>query len=345
MAQLQACRLQLPFDPLPAELGRDLGAHLLTLCELDLEAKVHDGHRLAFQGAQPHLDPLVLRVVDGHVGEALGVEAGSHLPVEHRQEVAVERCGHAQHVVVGSLEPGGVLHEVATQQQGLSVVEVPGDLRQQLGALGRHEVADGGAEEGDHPLASVRQQAQVVLEVPDDGVDAGSGILGGDGGSGSAQGRLGDVEGHEALEGSGLGERVEEDPGLLRRPRAQLHEGVGPGGDRDVVGVVQEDLTLAPGEVVLVQGRDLVEQRAACLVVEPPRLQLLRAGRQAGEDVGSQGGRQVLGAEVDVDGERLHAIARCHRGIPPILSLPGMARSVASITEPSGTSRQPGRSS
>src|SRR5438034_11161076 len=63
VAKLQARRLQLPFDPLPAELGRDLGAHLLALCELDLEAKVHDGHRLAFQGAQPHLDPLVPGIV------------------------------------------------------------------------------------------------------------------------------------------------------------------------------------------------------------------------------------------------------------------------------------------
>src|SRR5207253_8149688 len=109
-------------------------------------------------------------------------------------------------------------------------------------------------------------------------------ILGGDGGSRRAQRRLGDVEGNEALEGSRLGKRIEEDPGLLRRPRAQLHEGVGTGGDGDVVGVVHEDLALAPGEVVLLQGRDPVEQGAAGLVVEPPWLQLLRAGRQAGED-------------------------------------------------------------
>src|SRR5207247_1820369 len=78
-----------------------------------------------------------------------------------------------------------------------------------------------------------------------------------------------DVEGHDARAGSCLGEGVEEGPGLLRRPRAKLHEGVGTGGDGDVVGVGQKDLALAPGEVVLLQGRDLVEQRAAGLVVEP----------------------------------------------------------------------------
>src|SRR5882762_6902535 len=33
VAQLQARRLQLPLDPLPAKLGRDLGAHLLAVGE------------------------------------------------------------------------------------------------------------------------------------------------------------------------------------------------------------------------------------------------------------------------------------------------------------------------
>ena len=80
----------------------------------------------------------------------------------------------------------------------------------------------------------------------------------------------------------GRRERVEQQPGLLRRARAQLDERLGPGRARRSRRRVRcQQGPLGAGRVVLGQPGDLLEQLAAAGVVEPLRRQLLRARRSA----------------------------------------------------------------
>src|SRR5919205_1268117 len=68
-------------------------------------------------GAQAHLDPLALAVVERHVVERVDVEVGAQLAVDHAQHVAVELRGDAGAVVVGRFDHGGVLHQIRPQQE------------------------------------------------------------------------------------------------------------------------------------------------------------------------------------------------------------------------------------
>ena len=80
------------------------------------------------------------------------------------------------------------------------------------------------------------------------------------------------------------------------------------GAGDDVVDGGPQCRPLGLGRVVLVQPRDLVEQRAALGVVEPLRRQGLRRGRQPGKGVGTQRPLQIGRLEMLDDGER-HASA------------------------------------
>ena len=85
----------------------------------------------------------------------------------------------------------------------------------------------------------------------------------------AAQDRGVDVDRHEATQGAGPTQRREQQPGLVRGAAAELDEGMRPRLGRDVRGVRREQRALGAGRVVLGQPGDLVEQRAAPLVVEP----------------------------------------------------------------------------
>ena len=119
------------------------------------------------------------------------------------------------------------------------------------GPLLRGQVSDRAAEEGDHPPAALRQQRQVAFEVADHGVDGHPRVLGGHRGRRRPQRRLVDVEGNEAAQRPPAVEGVEEEPGLLRRARAELDQRVGAGARGDLAGPVDEDAPLGAGRVVL----------------------------------------------------------------------------------------------
>jgi hypothetical protein len=76
--------------------------------------------------------------------------------------------------------------------------------------------------------------------------------------------------------------------------------------------VLAEDDALAPGEVVLGQAGDLLEERRAALVVEPLGGKLLGCRGQADTDVLAQRLQPVLRREVDVDLERCCGRAVAH---------------------------------
>src|SRR5579862_9666099 len=75
--ELEARRQQLLGDSTPAELGADLSADLLALSQLHGQVDGGHRHRLGPIGAQPHLDPLLVRVPTRHVLEGRKIEVGA----------------------------------------------------------------------------------------------------------------------------------------------------------------------------------------------------------------------------------------------------------------------------
>ena len=181
------------------------------------------------------------------------------------------------------------------------------DPRQEAGALGRLEVPDRAAEEGDHARPGERDPLQVALEVADEAVH-GDPILAGNGLGGVARDLLGDVDRRVCLEAAGLVHRVQEHAGLARRARAKLDQRRGAFRHRtDPGGVALEDGALGPGRVVLGKLGDRLEQLRAALVVEVARGELLEGLRQTGPHVRGHSRQRPPGRQVDVDGDLLAA--------------------------------------
>ena len=184
----------------------------------------------------------------------------------------------------------------------------------------------------------------MVLEVADDSVHFDAVVLAGDRDGRAPECLLAHVEGNEATQRSRVRERVEQQACLLRRARTELDERVGTGTGRDLAGAFREDAPLRSCRVVLGQPRDLVEELAAALVVEPFGRERLRCGRQAGAHVGLERAHHLVGFEMDVDAnlgshERV-ALQRRDRGHRVVGS-----RLRRATSEPSGTSHQPVSSS
>ena len=121
------------------------------------------------------------------------------------------------------------------------------------------------------------QVGQVEGEVADDRLDRHPVVGRGDLLGGVAQRALRDVDRDEAREVSGVGERTEQQPGLVAGAAAELDQGGGVAQRGDLVGVVAQDRALGLGRVVLREAGDLVEEPRALVVVEP----LGRAGSAA----------------------------------------------------------------
>ena len=87
--------------------------------------------------AQPHLDPLVLLVPQGHVLEASGSNDGVQLAVEDVQHVAVERGGDPLGVVVGGQQAGPVLDQVGPEQEAVPVGHDAVEVEEEAPRAGR----------------------------------------------------------------------------------------------------------------------------------------------------------------------------------------------------------------
>src|SRR5690606_17652168 len=129
----------------------------------------------------------------GHVVEPGGVEVGPQLAVEDRQQVAVEGRGDARGVVVGGLQALDRLDQVGGQEERVVRGEQGRDLGEEGTPLGRDEVADGAAQEGEEAGAvGLGHGTQVVVEVADHRVHVDA-VGPGDLPGGPAQRPLGDV--------------------------------------------------------------------------------------------------------------------------------------------------------
>ncbi len=147
---------------------------------------------------------------------------------------------------------------------------------------------------------------EVAVEVADDGVDVEAVVVVGQPGRGGPEELVAHVERQVAPQRSVDGHGVEQQAGLVAGPGPQLDQGVGQGQPGDGRGVGLEQRPLGPGRVVLGQPGDVLEQPAAGFVVEPDRREALAAtaGGHPVPDVVLQRDPQILGTEVDVDGER-----------------------------------------
>src|SRR5581483_5384070 len=88
---------------------------------------------------------------------------------------------------------------------------------------------------------------QVFLEITADGGDFDTGVFTLDGRRGRRQHVRVDVERDEPAQRAAVAQRVQQHPGLLRRPAAQLDQGVRAGGGRDLCRVFTQDLRLGTG--------------------------------------------------------------------------------------------------
>ena len=130
---------------------------------------------------------------------------------------------------------------------------------------------------------SAGSDCEVPLEVADDGVHLEPRILARDRVRAADQHLLAHVERDETTQGSLGDERVQQEPCLLGRSRAQLDERLRVCLGRDLGCPLLEDPALRPREVVAGEPSDLVEQKRASLVVEPDRRDLLRPVAKAAE--------------------------------------------------------------
>ena len=69
------------------------------------------------------------RIPDGAVGERVEVEVAAELAVDPDQQVAVERGGHAERIVVGEQQVALRLHEIGAEQQRVARRERRADAR------------------------------------------------------------------------------------------------------------------------------------------------------------------------------------------------------------------------
>ena len=192
--------------------------------------------------------------------------------------------GHPRRVVVRGDQRGRVLDQVGAEQEEVARPQLRPDPAQERGPLRGHQVPDRAAEEGDQPgrgRVSVGGEAQVLLEVGHHGPHVEPRVLGRQRLARRDQGRLADVDRDVAAQRALGPQRVEQQPGLVRRARAELDQGPGPGLRGDPRGRGAQDLPFGLGRVVLGQLGDLVEQRAALRVVEPLGRQRLRRPRSA----------------------------------------------------------------
>src|SRR3954447_1734563 len=104
-------------------------------------------HRLVPSAFEKHLDAALAGVPPGAVRKPVEIEIATELAVDAREQVLVERRGHAERVVVGSDKIRLRLHKIDTDdEEGALPQKTPG-AGEELARLVRREVADGGAGE------------------------------------------------------------------------------------------------------------------------------------------------------------------------------------------------------
>ena len=96
---------------------------------------------------QMHLDARFQGVPHSAMREPIDVEVAIELAVDPHQQVAVERRGHLQRIVVGEQQRAFLLHQVGAEQQCIADGQVGADVPDELFGARRIEIADVRSEE------------------------------------------------------------------------------------------------------------------------------------------------------------------------------------------------------
>jgi hypothetical protein len=287
------------------ELAAAFGVDRLARLERYHQIERRDRHRVRLAGAQVHLHLRRLRIVERHVFEPVGIEVGTELAIDDAQDVAIELRREARRVVVRGLQRRRRLDQIDAEQQRVAGLQARCDGAQEPLIRGRLEVADRAAEVGDQPTPADRQRRQPFLEVGHQAIHAQARVGGAKRGRALLEHAAADVDRHvhrprlRSLEG------VEEHARLARGAAAELDQmrRLDRGDDRR--GDAAQQRVLGPGQIVLRQVADRIEELRAAVVVKVLRRQTLRPSRAARAGRRWRAGRAGRGAS--------HA-ARCAGG-------------------------------
>ena len=101
--------------------------------EMEGDRAVGNRDRLASARAEVHFDALQFLVEQGHVLELGEVEIGAKLSIDTGKQVAIERGGDAQRVVVGRNEDVDRFDQVGTQQKRIAGLQNRSENAEEFG--------------------------------------------------------------------------------------------------------------------------------------------------------------------------------------------------------------------
>ena len=262
------------FDAFEVVLAGDFHKDRFPCIEMKLLANGFDIDVLVFATHQIAFADATVRIVDRVVHKVLAVEVAHQLPVDAVEQVEVKVGSDALGVIVGGQDTGRLLFEVHADEEDVAGIEAGRELAQEGVAGVVHEVADVGAEEeycfaapgiiGDGP------QGTEVLSLLCTHIKAGHDFI--EVGDHAVEGILGDVDGQVGEVCLLLKEVAEQDLGLESVASTKLNESkalVSPAEVlKDALFVLLKDGILGAGEIILVQGHDVLEELVSALIVE-----------------------------------------------------------------------------
>src|SRR5512143_2336591 len=126
-----------------AELVGMLGVQ--RFAEGEMEALARNPYVLLGEAHQMHFDAARHWIVERVVAEARRLEVGVQLAVEAVEEIEVEGCGDAGRVIVGGVQPLGILLEIESDEQAARRAGQVTKAREQRRRRVGREVTDAGA--------------------------------------------------------------------------------------------------------------------------------------------------------------------------------------------------------
>src|ERR1035441_3479604 len=250
------------------------------------------------------LDARLAAVPHRDVAEAIELEVSIELAVQARQNVLVKLRRNSLRIVVGGQKNLRTLGEIGAQQQSVARAQRPADAAKNLYGLVWFEIPNARSDV-EHQLApaDATQRGYASGVVGDDGIDSQPGKLPPELRFRLLQrGRrnINRVKQRSALPAQQL---LNQDAGLAGGAGAEFDQGQRRSGMlQDIARVRLQDRALGAREIVLRQLGDLLEQRAADVVVKQFRRQPLGRRTQALEYFQGDG----------VVRQELKLLASCH---------------------------------
>ncbi len=212
-------------ENLRAILAADLRAQHLAARDTEVPAEERNGDVERPCGTRVDFDTLAPLVVERHVLERIGRNAGAELAIGAREQVEREGRRVPGGVVVGRLEAQRIFHEVDADEEMIAGTQLGRDEIEEAVVLDSVEVADARAEEGEHQRRHGADERQRALVGRGDPLDVDRRIDRGEIGARSLQRRLADVDGNVVRAArAGVGKGGQQAPRLGGAAGAELDD-------------------------------------------------------------------------------------------------------------------------